>query len=161
MIRRWTKCRASPPCRPPYRRCCSFYVRCLEKPAEVIFFTAGAKMNVCAAVGSDGEVSYHRRFTIWSGGEATIVCIESRPFVWTKALIRPAGRCHLLHGRPIVPLSLFVCTPRVVPPPDPKARYAFALQWWIFVKLFSSLSLVWMLSDSSQSTCVEVDCYKI
>ena len=28
------------------------------------FFTADAKMEVCATVGSDGEVCYHCRFTV-------------------------------------------------------------------------------------------------
>jgi hypothetical protein len=134
MIRRWTKCRASLSCRPPNR----WWI-----------------------VRSGGEVSYHRRFTIWSGGEATIVRIESKSFVWMEALIRPTNHRLLPHGWPIVPLSLFVCKPCITLPPDPKTRYAFTLQWWILVGLFSSLSLVWMLSYSSQSTYAEVDCYII
>jgi hypothetical protein len=57
-----------------------------------------------------------------------LVRIESGLFVWTEALIRPTGRRLLPHGRPTVPLSLFVCTPRVTPLPNSKASYAFALQ---------------------------------
>jgi hypothetical protein len=95
-----------------------------------------------------------------------LVCIESGPFVWTEAVIRPTGHLHLPHGQPLFlsrylsklwTIALLTLRRHQIQ----KQGYSFALQWWIFVRLFSSLSLVWMLSDSSQSTCVDMGWCKI
>ena len=84
MIWRWAKFQASLPCHPPNRWWKDFHCWLLVLcpiPGETdrgnSFFTAGVKMDTCATVRSDGEVSYYRWFIIWSDVEATIVWMDA------------------------------------------------------------------------------------